>query len=1362
MTLTGSGGNGTVDTTGGSISLSGNLTGSATLSKVGPGKLTLSGTNSNIGGLIVDCGTLQMPGGSLASPTQYIGYAASGSFVQSGGTNVAANYLGIGYNAGSSGSYSLSSNGLLTAANESIGASGVASFTQSGGTHAVSGELDVGGLFGGTGGSGSYNLNGSGRLTVVTEIVGSYSGTGSFTQSGGTHAVSNILYVGEFGSGTYQLSATGFLTTPYELIGQYGTGSFTQTGGTNSVPIYIQMGVFPLSSGSYGLSGGLLATGGEYVGTDGSGILAQSGGTNSLSAGLEVGANAGGSGSYILSASGLLTTPNELIGVYGSNAYGSPLAASGSFTQSGGTNTVSGELALGYNAGGSGSFYLASSLLTAATEYVGVSGTGSFTQSGGTNAAGALVLAQTAGSYGLLSLNGGLLLIGSGGITQGSGAAAFNFGGGTLGASVPWSSPINVTLTGSGGNATVNTTGGNIGLSGVLSGSGGLNKAGTGTLSLTGSNSFSGNTTISSGTLLLGNANAAKNSTVNVSIDNGLQFLHGIVTFNLGGLSGGNLLALSDTGGSPITLSAGGNGASTTYSGNIVGNGTMVKVGTGVSTFSGSNGYSGGTTISGGALAFGATAAVPGTGTITIGPSGALVATPIYNPAAPVSSWLASGLIAANPTGEVAVPNGINDNESIALSATSSGLSLGAIGSATYSGVLTTAASTVYLGGGGGTLVFSPNLSTSGSLAVGTRGVPGGSVILTGVNALGGMLVVDGGTLQLPSGSLTTTSTGGGYEYVGYSGTATFTQTGGTNTVGTALVLGQNAGSVGSYNLFGGLLVVTSVIQGSGSGSLNVTNGSLTAATGAITVATPIVLTTTGSSGTFDTSSSSLTLAGQISGAGGLTKTGSATLVLSANNTYTGGTTVAQGTLLLANSNAAQNTAINVAVDNGLQFGAGIGTFYIGALSGAGDLVLADTGGNPITAIAGGNSTKTTYSGEISGLGTLTHTGTGALLLTATNTFSGGLVIGAGMVGSVYPLPGLITFTNDPVLRAAAASFSIPGNVVITASATGVIDTNGFSVPVGGSISGAGGLTKTGAGTLILASSNSYSGTTEVSQGTLEVTNAAALQNSSVVVDAGTALQFNLPGGSGGTISMGGLSGSSSLALSDSNGLPVTLAVGSNNADTTYSGSLTGGGSLVKLGTGSLDLSGSSLWTGGLTLDPGIVAINSDASLGAVPLLPSSNLRFVANATLQARNTISLAPNRNIAIAENSLATFDPDGGTFTVQGEIDGGGGLAVSGSGTLVLTNPYNSYIGGTYVYNGTLEITDPGALEDGTDLTVGNTGVFGAAPYVATDASDAALPGAAAVPEPESLALLAAAALFTAFNACVRGTRQGINNL
>ena len=62
-----------------------------------------------------------------------------------------------------------------------------------------------------------------------------------------------------------------------------------------------------------------------------------------------------------------------------------------------------------------------------------------------------------------------------------------------------------MTLTGSGGNGNINTSGYAVTLSGVLSGSGGLNLLGAGTLTLTASNTYSGGTTISAGTLQVGN-----------------------------------------------------------------------------------------------------------------------------------------------------------------------------------------------------------------------------------------------------------------------------------------------------------------------------------------------------------------------------------------------------------------------------------------------------------------------------------------------------------------------------------------------------------------------------------------------------------------------------------------------------------------------------------------------------------------------------------------------------------------------------------------------------------------------------------------------------------------------------------------
>ena len=183
-------------------------------------------------------------------------------------------------------------------------------------------------------------------------------------------------------------------------------------------------------------------------------------------------------------AAGQLSSPNQYVGL--SNA--------ANFVQSGGTNSLTGGLYVGYSASGSYSLSGAGRL-TAPTEWVGYSGPGSFTQSSGTNSVTGIL--QVGGS-GVYNLNGGMLNVA--GLNQVSGGT-FNLGGGTLGATAPWTSTLNANLTGIGGAAVVDTTGGNIEFAGILSGSGGLVKTGPGSLILAGLNTCQGDVTISAGTL---------------------------------------------------------------------------------------------------------------------------------------------------------------------------------------------------------------------------------------------------------------------------------------------------------------------------------------------------------------------------------------------------------------------------------------------------------------------------------------------------------------------------------------------------------------------------------------------------------------------------------------------------------------------------------------------------------------------------------------------------------------------------------------------------------------------------------------------------------------------------------------------
>ena len=177
----------------------------------------------------------------LWAQNEYVGgNLGSGTFIQSAGTNnIASNYgtsLYLGYGAGSSGSYSLG-NGQLLAFFEYVGYSGTATFTQSGGTNLLGydGYLDIDLFLGYNAGSkGTYNLSNSGRLSAFGEYVGS-SGTGAFTQTGGSNGIggSLVLGYGTAGSGSYSL-ANGTLSSSSEYVGYSGTGTFTQWAGSNS------------------------------------------------------------------------------------------------------------------------------------------------------------------------------------------------------------------------------------------------------------------------------------------------------------------------------------------------------------------------------------------------------------------------------------------------------------------------------------------------------------------------------------------------------------------------------------------------------------------------------------------------------------------------------------------------------------------------------------------------------------------------------------------------------------------------------------------------------------------------------------------------------------------------------------------------------------------------------------------------------------------------------------------------------------------------------------------------------------------------------------------------------------------------
>ena len=266
-------------------------------------------------------------------------------------------------------------------------------------------------------------------------------------------------------------------------------------------------------------------------------------------------------------------------------------------------------------------------------------------------------------------------------------------------------------------------------------------------------------------------------------------------------------------------------------------------------TLAGTSSLAGGTTIGGGVLAFANTAtaipyALPGAGQITIGTGGALAATPILSSgtASPVSDWLNTGLIAANPVGAIALTNSAVDSEAITLSSTTSTLSLGAVvgASATFSGTLTPSGTTYYLGGGGGKLTYTPQITGATGLVVGNGGLLG-TVLLTNTNNnYSGLTTLAGGTFALASSA--------------------------------ALPAGA------SITFTGGAFQPNNTFDYS-SQFVNSTG--------------PIAIDTNGLSLTYSNAFAA-------SNTGGLTKIGAGSLTLTASNTYTAPTTVSAGTLAIA------------------------------------------------------------------------------------------------------------------------------------------------------------------------------------------------------------------------------------------------------------------------------------------------------------------------------------------------------------------------------------------------------------------------------------------------------------------------------
>ena len=373
--------------------------------------------------------------------------------------------------------------------------------------------------------------------------------------------------------------------------------------------------------------------------------------------------------------------------------------------------------------------------------------------------------------------------------------------------------------------------------------------------------------------------------------------------------------------------------------------------------------------------------------------------------------------------------------------------------------------------------------------------------------------------------------------------------------------------------------------------------------------------------------------------------------------------------------------------------GGGFGTLQFTA---GGDISIANTVTNSQT-ISGGiqalgalsvNNLSATaglnLSGAISG-GAFTKTGVGTVILSGTNTHTTTTITG-----------GTLQIGNG----GATGSF---GSGLVTNNAALVFNQNN-SYTVGNLISGTGTLTQAGSGTTVLTNAgNTYLGATTISAGTLSI---AADTN------LGTAPLTATPGHL--TINAGGtLATTANLTLNANRGIALTgnglasVSVASGTA-LNYGGIIDGTAStsLTKVGTGTLELSGTNTYTGATTVAAGTLSIAADTNLGTAPAAPTAgHLTINAGGTLATTASFNLNTNRGLALTGTGDATINVTTGSLEYNGVIAGGAGstLAKTGAGTLALYGN-NTYAGATTITAGILQVgggTASGSLGTG-DVT------------------------------------------------------------
>jgi len=301
----------------------------------------------------------------------------------------------------------------------------------------------------------------------------------------------------------------------------------------------------------------------------------------------------------------------------------------------------------------------------------------------------------------------------------------------------------------------------------------------------------------------------------------------------------------------------------------------------------------------------------------------------------------------------------------------------------------------------------------------------------------------------------------------------------------------------------------------------------------------------------------------------------------------------------------------------------------------------------------------------------LTKAGGNGLVLTGNNTYTGTTTVNAGTlhIGGNLNNGGIGTNTTAGTLSTSSAIVLGGGTLQFNRS-NAVAQGTDFS---GAAITGTGGFTHNGSGTLELNVANTYSGgaTTVSSTGNLILKDKAAIQNSTLTLSSTGTVIFDSTA-TGTTWTVGGLAGSLNLALADSASAAVALTISGNGSNGSYSGVLSGAGGLIKNGTNTQTLTGNSNFTGATTINNGILKLTGTT----YSFSGTSGISVNGGGTFQLGNG---SPNPSFAV-DLSGAPITLNGGTFTVRGGTGTSGatfnealGSSITVSANSVLTADY-----------------------------------------------------------------------------------------